>query len=384
MNSLPPFYRGLRVGILGGGQLGKMLLQAAMDYHLEVHVLDPAADAPCRPYTPFFTQGSLTDPETVLAFGRQCDLLTIEIEHVSAEALALLKAEGKQVFPDPASIALIQDKRAQKQFYAAQGLPTAPFVLTEDRASLLAHRGRLPLVHKLARAGYDGRGVQVLRTDADLARAFDAPGLLEDWVPFRAEIAVLVSRNAQGQTAAYPPVEMVFHPEANLVEYLWAPARLPSGVAQEAEALALRVAEALGYVGLLAVEMFLTEDDSLLINEIAPRPHNSGHHTLRACDSSQYEQHLRAILGLPPGSTRQHSPAAMVNLLGEPGAEGPVVYEGIEAALALPGVYPFLYGKSSTRPFRKMGHVTLLDPDPEALLRRVEQVRSLLRVRAVQ
>lgn len=376
----PPFYHGLRVGMLGGGQLGRMLIQAAVDYNLHIRVLDPAADAPCRPYAHAFVQGDLMDYDTVMRFGQDCDLLTIEIEHVHAGALAALQAAGKIVRPDPSIIRLIQDKREQKLFFRQYGFPSAPFRLTETAEDVEAFAEALPLVQKLARAGYDGRGVQILRSRADLSRAFDAPGLLEDYVPFAKELAVIASRNPQGETVVYPVVEMQFHPEHNLVEYLFAPADIPPHTAHEAQQLARRVLHDLNYTGTMAVELFLTEEGGLLINELAPRPHNSGHHTIRACYTSQYENHLRTILGLAPGDPAQHTPAAMVNLLGAPGHSGPARYAGIEEALRMPGVYPHLYGKSETRPFRKMGHVTLIDPDPARLHAKAVQVKALIQV----
>ncbi|RMG61409.1 MAG: 5-(carboxyamino)imidazole ribonucleotide synthase [Bacteroidetes bacterium] len=374
------FYRDLRVGVVGGGQLGRMLIQAAIDLNVHISALDPAAEAPAAPYAHRFVQGSLTDYDTVYQFGQACDLLTIEIENVNTEALAALQAEGKTVYPDPAIIRLIQDKRVQKQFYRDHGLPTADFVLVENRAEVMAQADRLPAVNKLGRAGYDGRGVQVLRTEADLDKAFDAPGLLEDLVPFEREIAVIVARNPQGETATYPLVEMVFHPTANLVEYLIAPADLPVVQAVRAHEIAVQTVEALAYVGLMAVEMFVAPGGEILINEVAPRPHNSGHHSIRACYTSQYEQHLRAILGMPLGDTRQHTPAAMVNLLGAEGHTGPTRYQGVEKLLAIPGAYPHFYGKSTTKPYRKMGHVTILDPDRAALDHKVEQVKAAVQV----
>lgn len=374
------YYQDMRLGVLGGGQLGRMLIQAAIDFNLHIHVLDPSPEAPCRPYAHHFEVGSLTDYDTVYRFGQQVDLLTIEIEHVNADALAALQQEGKLVYPDPAVIRLIQDKRLQKQFFIDHDFPTSPFRLVNDRAEVQAAREMLPAVHKLGKAGYDGRGVQILRSEVDLDRAFDAPGLLERFVPFEKEVAVLVGRNRQGDTAAFPVVEMVFHPEHNLVEYLFAPAELSMALAVQAQDLATRLAHALDYVGVMAVEMFLTPQGQLLINEVAPRPHNSGHHTIRACLTSQYEQHLRGILGLPLGNPEQKLPAAMVNLLGEDGFHGQTYYQGIEEALAIGGVYPHLYGKAETRPFRKMGHVTLLDQDRDELRQKVARVKDLIKV----
>ncbi|TAE54680.1 MAG: 5-(carboxyamino)imidazole ribonucleotide synthase, partial [Bacteroidetes bacterium] len=331
-------------------------------------------------YAHEFVQGSLSDFDTVYRFGQGCDLITIEIENVNTEALEALQAEGKTVYPYPKTIRLIQDKRVQKQFYQDRGLPTAPFQWVENQVDVREKAHTFPVVNKLARLGYDGRGVQVLRSAADLDKAFDAPGLLEAFVPFEKEIAVLVARNPQGEMAVYPVVEMLFHPEQNLVEYLSAPAEITEEQSVRARDIACQLAGALNYVGILAVEMFLTREGTIYINESAPRPHNSGHHTIRACSTSQYEQHLRAILGLPLGSTEQLCPAAMLNMLGEPGHSGPVRLEGIEEALAIPGVYPHFYGKAETRPFRKMGHVTILGHSQAELREKAERVRQVLKV----
>ncbi|MBC7923156.1 MAG: 5-(carboxyamino)imidazole ribonucleotide synthase [Ferruginibacter sp.] len=377
MNALDANFK---LGLLGGGQLGRMLIQSAIDFNLHVSVLDADAVAPCRPLAHAFTLGSPTDFEAVYRFGQTVDMLTIEIENVNVEALERLQGEGKPVFPQPAVIRIIQDKRVQKQFYRDHGLPTADFVLTNDRQEVRQHTRFLPAFHKLGRAGYDGHGVQHLRSTADLDRAFDAPGVLEKAVDFDREISVIVARNGRGEVASFPTVELVFHPEHHLVEYLFAPSFLPVGLQQRAEALAVRTAEHLGIVGLLAVEMFVTKTGELLVNEVAPRPHNSGHHTLRANYTSQFEQHLRAILHLPLGDPRAHTPAAMVNLLGEAGHHGEARYEGMEAILAMKGVYPHLYGKRFTKPFRKMGHVTILDADPESLKKKVEAVKNGLKV----
>ncbi|TDB62381.1 5-(carboxyamino)imidazole ribonucleotide synthase [Arundinibacter roseus] len=369
-----------RIGILGGGQLGLMLLQAAVDWNLDIHVLDPDAEAPCRFIAPHFQQGSLQDFDTVYAFGKDLDIITIEIEKVNVDALEALEKLGKRVFPQPSVIRKIQDKRIQKQFFRDHFLPTADFILTETKADVALHLDFLPAFHKLGRDGYDGRGVQRISSGADLEKAFDAPGLLETAVPFEKEIAVIVGRNARGEMKTFPVVEMVFHPEHNLVDYLFAPALLDETVRLEAESIALRTAEAFGIVGVLAVEMFVRPGGEVLINEVAPRPHNSGHHTIRANATSQYEQHWRAILGLPLGSTEQFEPSAMVNLLGEDGHTGPAHYEGMESLLATAKVYPFLYGKATTRPFRKMGHVTILDQNTDDLKDKAEFVKKSIRV----
>ena len=369
-----------RIGILGGGQLGLMLLQAAVDWNLDIHVLDPDAEAPCRKIAPHFTQGSLQDFDTVYHFGKNLDVITIEIEKVNVEALEALEKEGKKIYPQPSVIRQIQDKRIQKQFYADKQLPTAEFILTENRQDVANYVSFLPAFHKLGKDGYDGRGVQRLSSADDLGKAFDKPGLLEKAVPFEKELAVIVARNADGQIETFPTVEMVFHPELNLVEYLFAPAEISGEVNAKAQQIARQIAEAFQIVGLLAVELFLTPDGQVLINEVAPRPHNSGHHTIRANATSQYEQHWRAILNLPLGSTHAYGPSAMVNLLGEDGYEGPAVYEGMEKLLATPEVFPFLYWKAITKPFRKMGHITIMDSDIASLKAKADFVRNNIKV----
>jgi len=372
------------IGILGGGQLGLMLLQASIDWNLHVHILDPDAEAPCRHLCRQFSHGSLTDYDTVYQFGQGVDVLTIEIEKVNVEALETLEREGKRVFPQPSVIRIIQDKRLQKQFFHDHNLPTADFVLTTNRdevATLVSKKpSLLPAFHKLGRDGYDGRGVQRIGSTADLSKAFDALGVLEKAVDFEKELAVIVARNEQGQLQTFPTVEMVFHPELNLVDYLFAPAQIPADIDQQAQAIARQTAEAFGIVGVLAVELFLTKNGEVLINEVAPRPHNSGHHTIRANVTSQFEQHWRAILNLPLGDTTEYQPAAMVNLLGEDGHTGPAKYEGLTDLLAMPGVFPFLYGKAITKPFRKMGHITVMDADLETLRQKVAQVQGAIRV----
>lgn len=368
-----------KLGILGGGQLGRMLIQSAIDLNLPVAVLDPDAGAPCAALAEFH-HGKLTDYDTVVGFGSACDLLTIEIENVNTEALKALASSGKKVFPQPQVIELIQDKRKQKQFFLERDIPTAEFMLTESAADVRKQRAFLPAVNKLGREGYDGRGVQVLRTEADLENAFDAPGLLEKFVDFDREIAVIVARSGSGEVAAYPAVEMAFHPQQNLVEYLFAPAALTHPIAAEAERVARKVIGELQMTGLLAVEMFVTRDGKVLVNEIAPRPHNSGHHTIEANVTSQYQQHLRAILGLPLGSTGTLVSAAMVNLLGAPGFTGPARYAGLEEVLGIAGVNVHLYGKKLTKPFRKMGHVTIIDPDMDSLKKKATFVKDTLKV----
>lgn len=375
------FYQNFTLGILGGGQLGRMLLQSGIDLNLTFHVLDPDPQAPCSKLADF-TCGKLTDYQTVFDFGQACDLITIEIENINTQALADLAKAGKKVFPQPKIIELIQDKRKQKKFFESHGIPTAEFILVENQRDVINHKSFLPAVNKLGREGYDGRGVQMLRTEKDLPKAFDAPGLLEKLIDFDKEISVIVSRNSKGEVASFPAVEMVFHAEANLVEYLFSPAQIKESIAIQADQIARKVIERLEMVGLLAVEMFVTKDGQVLVNEVAPRPHNSGHQTIEANKTSQYEQHLRAILNLSPGSTTIISPSAMVNLLGEEGYTGLAIYEGLEDVLQLQGAHVHLYGKKITKPFRKMGHVTIVDSDLESLKKKTNFVKHTLKVKA--
>ena len=377
---MKPFYHeNFRLGILGGGQLGRMLIQSGIDFNINFSVLDPDAQAPCHTLCEF-TQGKLTDYETVVQFGQSCDLLTIEIENVNTQALAFLQSQGKKVFPQPHLIELIQDKQTQKQFFKDHQIPTADFVLTQDLNEVKKHSTFLPAVNKLGKEGYDGRGVQVIRHENDFEKAFDAPGLLEKLIDFKSEIAVIVAKNEGGEVTTFPPVEMVFHPEKNLVEYLFAPANISGELQKQADRIARQLIDALGLVGILAVEMFVTKEGNLLVNEVAPRPHNSGHHTIEANETSQYEQHLRAILNQPMGSTAMRSPCAMENLLGEEGYSGPAHYKGMKEVLALEGAHVHLYGKKITKPFRKMGHVTIVDKDVESLRKKANFVKDNFKV----
>ena len=378
MNS--EFNTDLKIGILGGGQLGRMLIQAGIDLNLKFNVLDPDANAPCLSLSNF-KQGKLTDYETVLQFGSSCDLLTIEIENVNTGALKELERQGKEVFPQTEIIELIQDKRKQKTFYRDNNIPTADFILVNNREEVRSHSSFLPAVSKIGKEGYDGRGVQIINSINDLEKAFDAPGFLEKLIPFEKEIAVIVARNSLGEVKTFPAVEMVFHPEQNLVEYLYSPATISTYVSEKADSIAIKIIETLGMVGILAVEMFVTED-RILVNEIAPRPHNSGHQTIEGNITSQYDQHLRCILGLPLGDTDIKIPSAMINLLGEPGFNGPAQYEGLKLVLAMEGAHVHLYGKALTKPFRKMGHVTVVDHNRNRLIEKAKFVKHTLKVKA--
>ncbi|MHA8098420.1 5-(carboxyamino)imidazole ribonucleotide synthase [Aquirufa aurantiipilula] len=369
-----------KIGLLGGGQLGRMLLQAGIDLDFQISCLDPDPEAPCQRLAHEFTQGSFQDFDTVYQFGQSQDLISIEIEHVNIDALEKLASEGKQVYPQPHLLRMIQDKRTQKQFFQQYGFPTADFRLIESREEINQHLDFLPAYQKLGKGGYDGKGVQLIADATQIAEGFDAPGLLEKAVDFEKELAVIVARNIHGEVKAFPAVEMVFHPVQNLVEFLISPAAISEEIEAQAVDIATRLIEEMKMVGLLAVEMFLTKDGQVLINEIAPRPHNSGHQTIRANATSQYEQHLRAIAGLPLGDTSTTVFAGMLNLLGEAGYTGKVKYEGLAEALAIPGVSPFLYGKKITKPFRKMGHVSIIGESREEVEEKANQVKKIIRV----
>lgn len=367
------------LGILGGGQLGKMLLQETSRMDIRSAILDPSSFSPCKGRAEVFEVGDLKDEETVYRFGKLVDVLTIEIEHVNVKALERLEAEGTKVYPKPSTLRIIQDKRLQKNFYAQHKIPTSPFFNYETKAELLKAELKFPCVQKSALQGYDGKGVAVLRSQADVDALAEGPGLIEDFVGNIREIAIIVARRPSGEVAAYPAVEMEFHPVANLVEFLFSPSSLSPELEAKAGAIAMDVAKALDLVGILAVEMFVTEDGEILVNESAPRPHNSGHHTIENSYSSQYEQHIRAILDLPLGSVRPRAAAVMVNLLGEPGETGYVEYKGIEDVLSKEGVYVHIYGKKQTRPFRKMGHITIIAPDLETARKKAGYVKETLK-----
>ncbi|MFY8077181.1 MAG: 5-(carboxyamino)imidazole ribonucleotide synthase [Flavobacteriales bacterium] len=370
-----------KLGILGGGQLGRMLIQEAVNFNIHISVLDPAVNAPCADLANNFVVGNFNDYQTVLDFGKTVDILTIEIEHVNIEALEELERLGKKVFPTPQALRTIQDKGLQKQFYKANNIPTAPFHLIDNAEDALLFKEKGPFMQKLRKGGYDGKGVTPLRTEAEFNAAFNAPSVLEEFVPFVKELAVIVARNESGEIATFPLVEMEFNPEANLVEFIFSPAHVNADVEGNAKKIASDIANKLQHVGLLAIELFLTADGNLLVNEIAPRPHNSGHHTIEACFVSQYGMHLRAILNMPLGSTGLRTPAVMINLLGEKGFEGKARYENIEEVLHTEGAYIHLYGKEDTKPFRKMGHITVcnlnLEEAKETARRFLKEVRVI-------
>lgn len=379
----PLYHSDFKLGVLGGGQLGRMLIQDAININVSVHCLDPDPNAPCAKLASSFTVGNLKDYDTVINFGKDKDVLTIEIEHVNVDALEALANSGVTVFPQPKILRMIQDKGLQKQFYADHNIPTASFQLIEDATALKTGTVQFPIVQKLRKGGYDGKGVQVLKSEADLDKAFDEPSVLENMVSFSKELSVIVARNSQGEIATYPVVDMEFNAEANLVEFLFSPADITEEIEIKATKIAKQVAEATGIVGILAVELFLTPTGDILVNEVAPRPHNSGHQTIEGNITSQYEQHLRAILNLPLGSTAITKPSVMVNLLGEKEHIGEVYYEGLSETLSMEGVHVHLYGKSQTKPFRKMGHITVTDNTVYRAKEKAKKVKETLKSKTI-
>ncbi|MES2587858.1 MAG: 5-(carboxyamino)imidazole ribonucleotide synthase [Bacteroidota bacterium] len=371
-----------RLGVLGGGQLGRMLIQEALNFNVKIHCLDPDKNAPCAEIASTFIQGSLNDFDTVLAFGKDKDVLTVEIENVNIEALEELEKAGKKVYPQPRVLKIIKDKGLQKQFYIDNNIPTSDFRLVEKPSDLANNTDFLPFVEKMRTGGYDGKGVTTIKSEADFPKAFEVPSIIEKFVDFEKELAVIVARNEKGEITVFPSVECEFSPTANLVEFLFAPANISQEIEQKAQEIAKDIISKLDMVGLLAVEFFLTKNGELLVNEIAPRPHNSGHHTIECNITSQYEQHLRSILNLPLGDTEIVQAGVMINLLGEEGFEGNAVYEGLEEVLVISGVKVHIYGKEKTKSNRKMGHVTIVNSDLEKAKNIGRKVQNTLKVKA--
>jgi len=378
------FSSDFKLGVLGGGQLGRMLLAETQKYDIHTAILDASPNAPCAQICNEFHLGSLLDFDAVYNFGKRVDVLTIEIEHVNIDALYQLEKEGLKIYPQPAVIETIQHKGKQKDFFVKNSIPTSPHKRFSNKAALLSyckeHTVELPFVWKSAQFGYDGTGVKVVRTLHDLENLADTDCIIEELIPFKNELAVIVARNAFGEIKTYPVVEMEFHPEANQVEYVICPARIDDSVANKAREIALHVAKSFEHVGLLAVEMFQTNDDEIIINEVAPRTHNSGHYSIEASYTSQFEQHLRTVLNLPLGNTGSKVAGIMVNLVGADGFFGDVIYENIEKVLQIDGVTPHIYGKKTTKPFRKMGHVTVVDKDINKARKTAQKVKETIRV----
>lgn len=373
-----------KIGILGGGQLGKMLYQAGSKLSLDIHIMENSLECPSALVCPKLTLGNITDYDDVVAFGEDKDIITIEIENVNVKALIELEKRGKKVFPSPATLEIIKDKGFQKDFYKLHSIPTTEYRLCEGQSEVLdlIDKGllQLPFVQKSRTEGYDGKGVLVVKNSNDLEQLMDTPCVIEECADIDKEVSVIVARRPNGELVSFPAVEMEFHPTANLVEFLFSPSSLTSEQAATCDVLARGVARRLETVGLLAVEMFLTKKGNLLVNEVAPRPHNSGHHTIEACVTSQYEMHLRAILDLPLGNTALVRPAVMINLLGSPDHKGRTYYQNMEQALKIEGVYPHLYGKAMTQPYRKMGHVTIVDELIDQAKEKARYIQKTLKV----
>ena len=380
------FSSDFKLGILGGGQLGKMLLAETRKFDIQTYVLDPSQEAPCKLSATKFIQGDLMDFETVYHFGKGVNLLTIEIENVNLAALEKLELEGLAVYPSAKTLKLIQNKGVQKQFYVDNEIPTSKFYqyssleLLKSEITNQSFKIDFPFVWKSAQFGYDGNGVKIVKSISDLYNLASGACIAEELVDFKNELAVLVVRNVSGEVKTYPVVEMEFHPEANQVEYVICPARIENEVAAKAQEIGLQVSKKFNHVGILAVEMFLTHDNQILVNEVAPRPHNSGHYTIEASYTSQFENHLRAILNLPLGKTESKVAAVMVNLVSAEGFSGPVIYENINEIMKMDGVTPHIYGKKETRPFRKMGHVTIVNEDLQEARKIAKVVKEWIRV----
>ena len=378
------FSSNFTLGILGGGQLGKMLLYETRKFDIKTSVLDPSKNAPCKIACDTFEVGDLMDFETVYNFGKKVDVLTFEIEHVNIDALEALEKEGITVYPSSNTLRNINDKITQKKFYQTHQIPTSAFQIFNSKDELIVainkYEIRYPFVWKQSTGGYDGMGVCIVRNKEDLANVKDTPCIAEKLIPFVNELAVIVSRNPNGEVASYPVVEMEFHPEANQVEYVICPARIENNIAERAKKIAEKVSNSFEHVGLLAVELFQTEEGEILVNEVAPRPHNSGHFSIEGSLTNQFEQHIRAILNLPLGNTKSKIAAIMVNLVGEEGYTGDAYYKNLEQILNLDGVTPHIYGKKQTRPYRKMGHVTIVNNDISKARKIAEVVKNTIKV----
>ncbi len=381
------FSKSKKLGILGGGQLGKMVALAAGNWHFPIKFLDKTSEFPTGRFAAEFVEGNFKNYDDVYNFGKDCDVISIEIEHVNTDALLQLKKEGKIIHPDPEKLLIIKDKGLQKQFYQKHNLPTSPFQLFDNEEliieSVMDGKLKLPFVQKTRGEGYDGKGVAVIKTEADFSKILKGPSLVEELVDIEKELAVIVAKNEDGEIASYPTVEMEFNPIANLVEFLLCPAQITPEQEKVCVDLARSVIEKMDVCGLLAVELFLTKKGEIIINEVAPRPHNSGHHTIDSAFTSQFEQHIRAIMNLPLGSTANKIPSIMVNLLGADGYTGNAYYEGFEKCLAVKGVNLHLYGKEITKPFRKMGHATIVDTDLDAAREKAQFVKDNLVIRTV-
>jgi len=373
-----------KLGILGGGQLGRMLLQEAANYPVETWVMENDAECPAAHLCRHFVKGDIRDFDAVYAFGKQVDSLTIEIENVNIEALEKLEQEGTLVFPNTTALKIIKSKILQKEFYKQNEIPTAEFRIIQNRSELNAYQDFLPAVQKLSTGGYDGRGVIMLKKKEDLENGFDEPSILEKMITVQKEIALLVAISQQGEPAIFPPVEMVFDPVLNLLDYQLCPASLPENILWKAEAMALSVARNLKSPGLFAIELLVDSSGNVFVNETAPRVHNSGHHTIEAHYCSQFDMLLRIILDYPLGNTKAILPSLMLNIVGENDENGDAVYEGLSQVLKIENAFVHLYGKKETRGGRKMSHVTVISVEKQDLLLQAKKIKTLLKVKGTQ
>ncbi|MEO5984591.1 MAG: 5-(carboxyamino)imidazole ribonucleotide synthase [Ferruginibacter sp.] len=371
----------IKAGILGGGQLGRMLLQAAINYPVETYLMENDVNCPAAHLCHHFIKGDITNYDDVYNFGKQIDVLTIEIENVNTDAIRALEEEGIIIYPNSTALKTIKNKILQKQFYSEHEIPTSPFNITQNRADLSTHTPFVPSVHKLAMGGYDGKGVIVFKNEADFIHGFNAPAILEKAVDIKSELAVMIGVNKKGEMAIYPPVDMVFDPVLNLLIHQVSPADIAENVFWKAEAIALKVVKHLKSPGLFIVELFADREGNVLVNETAPRVHNSGHHTIESNYSSQFDMMWRIMLDYPLGNTEQIMPSALVNIIGAAGYEGEPHYEGLNEVLEMDNVFVHIYGKKLTKPGRKMGHVTILSNEKQELLHKASQIRQLLVVK---
>ncbi|HTI93918.1 MAG TPA: 5-(carboxyamino)imidazole ribonucleotide synthase [Puia sp.] len=370
----------LKVGILGGGQLGRMLLQAAANYPVETFVLENDENCPAAHLCHHFVKGDIRNFDDVYNFGKGLNALTIEIESVNDDALEKLESEGVKVYPRSSALRIIKNKIIQKKYYTEHSIPTAEYHITDDLAGVRSRIDFLPAVHKIGAGGYDGKGVRIIRHKDDVDQAFDAPGVLEKLITVEKEIAQIIAVGAKGETAIYPPVDMVFDARLNLLDYQISPADLPQNLLWKVEAISLRVVKELKSPGIFAVELFVTKQGEVFVNETAPRVHNSGHHTIEANYSSQFDMLWRVILGYPLGNTDAILPGAIVNLVGAEGCSGEAHYEGLEEVLQMDNVFVHIYGKKDTKPGRKMGHVTIISREKQDLVYKAHKIKNTLKV----
>lgn len=370
------------LGILGGGQLGKMLLQVTSRLSIKTNILDPSDESPCKNMCSNFTVGNLMDFESVYNFGKECDLITFEIEHVNVDALEKLENEGIKVHPSSSTLRIIQDKSRQKEFFVKNKIPTSKFTYYSSLEDLNYSELKYPCVWKKTKFGYDGYGVKILNSKEDLNDLPNTQFIIEDMVPFKKELATTIARNESGDIEIFPVVEMMFNETSNQVEFVICPAQISSEINERAKEIAIKVSESFKQVGLMAVEMFLTKDDEILVNEVAPRPHNSAHYSIEGCINSQFDQHINSILNLPLGCSKSNVYAIMANLVGDNGYHGEVLYDGVEDAMKIDNVKVHIYGKKQTKPNRKMGHITVLDTNLKEGLKKAQTVKKLIQIKS--